>query len=554
MNRREFVALGGAAILGNGTGQSSQVTDSSKAATVPASSPQLNRGNQPNILLLMADQLRMDCVGVYGNAAIRTPNMDRLAKEGVRFQCAYSTTPSCVPARTALLTGLGPWRNGKLGMGSWNMASNPYPVEKARALSKAGYYAVAIGKNHYNPMRNAHGYHQMHTDEHCSYWFHRTAPQAQASAEDRCDYESWFWSQMPDKDPHATGMGWNDYIGKPFAYPEKFHATQWTADTAVRFLEQYDRPQPFFLKASFIRPHSPYDPPERFYKMYEEGPLPTPQVGAWAKRFEPRSGAADNIWHGKVPPEVVRRSRQSYYGNVSYVDEQMGRILEVLEKRKMFDDTLILLISDHGDMLGDNNLWRKSYGYEQSAHIPMLMRPPSGMGLGPAGQVFTNPVELRDVLPTLLDAAGVPIPDSIEGKSLLHLVRTKGEGWRQYIDLEHDVELSPSAWNGFSNGQWKYLYHALDGEEQLFHLEKDPNELEDLAGVPEYTKELQRWRGLMVEHLRERGPRWVRNGKLALRTESIPLSPNFPGYRPLQDELEAESQFLEKNPGGAAKT
>ncbi len=543
MNRREFIAFSGAAIMGNGTGVSSQATGAPNSSTAPVVLPQKKQSNQPNILLLMADQLRMDCVGAYGNAAIRTPNMDRLAKEGVRFQCAYTTTPTCVPARTALLTGLGPWQHGKLGMGSWPMASNEYPVEKARALSKAGYYTTSIGKNHYNPWRNAHGYHQVLNDEHCSYWFHQTSFQAEASGEDRCDYESWFWSQMPGKDPHATGIGWNDYIGRPFVYPEEFHATHWTGETAVHFLEQYDRPQPFFLKVSFMRPHSPYDPPERFYKMYEDVSLPIPQVGAWAKRYEPRSGAADDIWHGKMSPEAVRRSRQCYYGNVSCVDEQMGRILEVLEKRKMLDETLIVLISDHGDMLGDNNLWRKGYGYEQSARIPMLMRPPSGMGLGPGGQVFANPVELRDVLPTLLDAAGVSIPDSIEGRSLLHLVRTKGEGWRPYIDLEHDVGFT-SAWNGFSDGRWKYLYYAMEGEEQLFHLERDPNELEDLAGVPEYTKELQHWRGLMVEHLAERGTRWVSNGKLATRAESIPFSPNFPGYAPMRDEFVAELHRL----------
>lgn len=555
MNRREFIALGGAAILGSECELTSQIADSAKTSSAPTPAPlsQPLRGSRPNILLLMADQLRADCVGAYGNSAIRTPNMDRIAKEGIRFQWAYSTTPSCVPARTALLTGLGPWRHGKLGMGAYHIASNPYPVEKARALSQAGYYTTSIGKNHYYPLRNAHGYHQTLTDEHCSYWFHRIVLQAECSPEERCDYESWFWSQLPGKDPHATGMGWNDYVGRPFVYPEKFHDTHWTGETAVRFLEQYDRPEPFFLKVSFIRPHSPYDPPERFYKMYEDADIPIARVGAWAKRYEPRSGPNDDIWHGKLAPDVVRQSRQCYYGSVSFVDEQMGRILDVLEKRKMLDETFILLISDHGDMLADNNLWRKDYGYEQSSHVPMLMRPPSGMGLGPAGQVFANPVEIRDVLPTFLDAAGASIPESIEGKSLIELVRSKGKQWRSYIDLEHDAGHTGS-WNGFSDGHWKYIYNATHGDEQLFHLEKDPHELEDLAGVPEYTNELQRWRGLMVEHLAERGPRWVSNGKLVTRPKSIPLSPNFPGYAPLRDEDGWERKFLLNNPGGVRRT
>jgi arylsulfatase A-like enzyme len=139
---------------------------------------------------------------------------------------------------------------------------------------------------------------------------------------------------------------------------------------------------------------------------------------------------------------------------VSFVDEQVGRILEALETRKLLEETLILFVSDHGDMLGDQNLWRKSYGYEQSAHIPMLMRIPK---------------ELRDVLPTCLEAAGVAAQEGIDGRSLLDLIRTKGRGWREYIDLEHNVCYSPANhWNGLTDGKWKYLYHAQNGEEQLF--------------------------------------------------------------------------------------
>jgi len=165
----------------------------------------------------------------------------------------------------------------------------------------------------------------------------------------------------------------------------------------------------------------------------------------------------------------------------------------------------------------------------------MLMRPPSGMGLGPPGQMITNPVEIRDVLPTFLDAAGTTIPESIEGKSLLGLVKTKGEGWRSYIDLEHDICYSPgNHWNGLTDGRWKYLYHALDGEEQLFHLDSDPHELQQLGGLPECTEQLRRWRGRLIQHLEARGEKWVRNGKLVPRPEGMLLSPSFPGYAPPQ--------------------
>ena len=479
----------------------------------------------------MADQLRMDCVGAYGNKVIKTPHLDRIAREGIRFQNAYTCTPSCTPARTALMTGLGPWRHGMLGYS--NIATNPYPVEKARALAEAGYYTTSIGKNHYSPISNAHGYHHLISDEHCSYWFRTEGEKEAQSAEERCDYESWFWSQMPDKDPHATGLGWNDQPSKPFVYPEEMHATHWTGATAVRFLQQYDRTEPFFLKVSFIRPHSPYDPPERFFKMYEGMPLPEAEAGEWATRYEPRSSDKDDLWHGKLSKLEIQNSRQGYYGSVSFVDEQVGRILDALDQRKMLDDTLIVFFSDHGDMLGDQNLWRKAYAYEQSAHIPMLMRPASGMQLGVSGLTIENPVEIRDLLPTFLDAAGVEIPASIEGKSLLYLVRTRGAGWRSYIDLEHNVCYDvTNHWNALTDGKWKYVFHANNGEEQLFHLERDQHELNDVAKRPEQAAELSMWRARMVDHLSERGDQWVRDGKLMLRKQGMALSPNFPGYGP----------------------
>jgi arylsulfatase A-like enzyme len=481
--------------------------------------------------MLMSDQHRVDCVGAYGNKAIRTPNLDRIAREGILFRNAYTSVPSCTPARSALMTGLGPWRHGMLGM--VNMATNRYPVEKGGAMAAAGYYTTSVGKNHYYPITNAHGYHHLISDEHCSYWFHNEGEAKPQSYEPRCDYESWFWSQLPDKDPHATGLGWNDQPSKPFAYPEEFHATHFTGTTAVRFIEQYERPEPFFLKVSFIRPHSPYDPPERFFKMYEDADIPEAHVGDWAARYAPRSSDRDDLWHGKLPAAEVRHSREGYYGSVSFVDEQIGHVLAALEKRQMLDDTLIVFFSDHGDMLGDQNMWRKTYAYEQSSHIPLLMRPPKSMNFGPAGHTVDELVEIRDMLPTFLDAASAPIPESIEGKSLLHLLRTNGKDWRPWIDLEHNVCYDiTNHWNALTDAKWKYIFHAYTGEEQLFHLTEDPYELVDLAKTSSHVDELTLWRKRMVEHLSERGEEWVSGGKLILRKKSMMLSPNFPGYAP----------------------
>lgn len=513
MNRRSFVQMGVASAV------------AAQGQTPLASGP---KRSAPNILFLMADQLRADCLGCYGNHVIQTPNLDRLANDGVKFSGAYTSVPSCTPARSALLTGLSPWHHGMLGM--TGMASS-YPLEKPRALAEAGYYTTTIGKNHFNPIRNSHGYHQMLLDEHCSYWFDKAEHDSKTSAspEERCDYEAWFWSQLPAGNPHATGLGWNDYRGKAFVLPERLHATTWTGDTAVNFLRTYDRQEPFFLKVSFIRPHSPYDPPSRWMKKYEGADIPAAAAGDWAQRYIPRSGADNDIWHGAVSPEEIRLSRQAYYGSVSHVDEQIGRVLETLEQRKLLEDTLIVFLADHGDMLGDQHLWRKTYAYEPSARIPMLMRWPAGMLSAKRGSTRREPVELRDILPTFLEAAGTTPTRAIDGRSLLSLVREEGRGWREWIDLEHNICYSPANhWNALTDGYWKYIFHARDGEQQLFHLEDDPHELRDLAPDARYQNVLQKWRGRLTEHLSERGEEFVKGGNLALRPQGRMTSPNFP--------------------------
>lgn len=479
--------------------------------------------------MIMADQHRFDCVGAYGNKAIHTPHIDRIAREGVRFDCAYSSTPTCTPARAALLTGLSPWHHGML---AYSDIAERYPLEKPRALAEAGYQTTTIGKNHFYPMRNSHGYQQMLTDEHCSYWAPGdSAHQKEASPEARCDYEAWFWSQNPLGDPHATGLSWNDYRAKPFVMPERLHATKWTGDVAVNYLESYDRDQPFFLKVSFIRPHSPYDPPERLMRKYQGAAIPEARAAKWAQKYEPRSGPDNEIWHGKLPAAEIRRSREGYYASVEFVDEQVGRILAALEKKGMLEETLIIFFSDHGDMLGDHNLWRKSYPWEASARIPMVMRWPEGLVQGKRGIVSKQPVELRDILPTFLEVAGAKPSRPLDGRSLLQLAAGKTEGWREWIDLEHSICYSPTNnWNALCDGKIKYIYSAFDGTEHLFNLAKDPKEMTDLAGDPVHASTLSLWRGRLVEHLAERGERYVKDGTLIARPKGVLTAPHFPGW------------------------
>ncbi|MBN9659748.1 MAG: arylsulfatase [Acidobacteria bacterium] len=468
--------------------------------TAPAFLQGLSR-SRPNLLLLMSDQHRADWMGCDGNAAVHTPNLDALAREGVRFRHAFSSTPTCTPARAGLLTGMSPWRHGMLGYGK---VAQSYPVEGPRVLREAGYYTTGIGKMHWTPQRNLHGFHQTLLDE----------SGRVESPDFKSDYRAWFASEAPNLDPDATGIGWNDNTARPYVLPERLHPTTWTADCAVRFLESYQRPQPFFLKVSFARPHSPYDPPQRHWDRYAEASLPDAVAGQWAAGNRPRNSQRDDIWHGDVGRALTRRARVGYSGSVSFMDEQLGRVTEALRKRGWLDETLIVYLSDHGDMTGDHYLWRKSYAYQASARIPMIVRGPGAA----KGTVSDVPVEIRDVLPTLLTAGGVPVPAACDGQNLL-------QAKRPWIDLEHDVCYDKTNhWTALTDGRWKYIYHAYDGREQLFDLVNDPHELKESADA----ETLRLWRGRMIAHLEPRGNKWVQGGKLVPRPASMLYSPNYP--------------------------
>jgi arylsulfatase A-like enzyme len=457
--------------------------------------------SKPHLLLLMSDQHRGDWMGCAGNAVLRTPNLDSLAASGVRFENAFSSTPTCTPARAALLTGMSPWRHGMLGYGR---VAEKYPVEMPALLRAAGYFTLGIGKMHWFPQRTLHGFHQTILDE----------SGRVESPGFRSDYRALFASEAPHLDPDATGIGWNDYTAAPYALPERLHPTAWTGACAARFIAGYNRAEPFFLKVSFARPHSPYDPPQRFWDMYRDAPLPPARVGRWAERFRQRSSARDDIWYGDVGVELTRRARIGYSGSVSFVDEQVGRILEALQRRGWLEETFIIYLSDHGDMTGDHFLWRKSYAYQPSARIPMIVRGPGA----PRGEVRTVPVEIRDVLPTLAAAAGVESPPGCDGQDLLRAARP-------WIDLEHDVCYDrTNHWNALTDGRWKYIYHAMEGTEQLFDLANDPGEIEESNN----SEKLRLWRSRLTEHLAPRGEEWVRNGRLAPRPQGRLYSPNYP--------------------------
>lgn len=475
---------------------------------------------QPHIILLMTDQQRGDALGCMGNRAVISPHLDRLAAEGTLFVSGYSSAPSSTPGRAGLLTGLSPWHHGMLGYG--RMAEK-YPYEMPRMLRDLGYYTFGIGKMHWFPQKALHGFHATLIDE-----------SGRAESPDFVsDYHEWFQLQAPGKNPDLTGIGWNDHGAGTYRLDERLHPTAWTGQTAVELIRHYDDERPLFLKVSFARPHSPYDPPARYLDMYKNTTIPAPSVGDWcAKYAEPLdpAQAAPDAPFGNFGEAYAIRSRRHYYANITFIDDQIGAVIQALKDKGMYDDALICFTADHGDMLGDHYHWRKTYPYEGSVHIPFIVKWPASTHLAaPAGSRIEQPVELRDFLPTFIEAAGGTPPSDMDGSSLFDLVQGRTDTWRRYIDLEHATCYSDdNYWIALTDGKRKYIWNFHNGKEQLFDLQKDPGEKHDCSADAAYAACLSEMRQALACHLEERGETFVKDGSPQRRKTTLLYSPHFP--------------------------
>ncbi|MFV0554289.1 MAG: arylsulfatase [Mangrovibacterium sp.] len=477
---------------------------------------------QPHIIFIMTDQQRADALGCMGNQAVISPHIDELARQGAVFTNAYSSVPSCTPARAGLLTGMSPWHHGMLGYGK---VARQYKYEMPAMLRQAGYYTFGIGKMHWFPQKALHGFHGTLVDE-----SGRVEQDGFVS-----DYRDWFKLNAPGEDPDKTGIGWNEHASASYALDEKLHPTYWTGRTAAELIRNYEQDNPLFLKVSFARPHSPYDPPQRFLDLYDEVDIPAPFLGDWDEEFAQINGGKDAAF-GDFGVEHAVESRRHYYASISFIDEMVGEIIQALKDKGMYDNTLICFTSDHGDMMGDHHHWRKTYAYEGSSHVPFIVKSPASSKASASGQRVSQVVELRDFLPTFLDAAGEPIPEEMDGMSVLSLLKNPKTKWRDYIDLEHATTYRPeNYWCALTDGEWKYIWFFRTGEEQLFHLKTDVGEQHNQ--VQNKSKELKKWRERMVEHLSERGEGFVKDGKLVLRKETLLYSPNFPADDRTSKEL-----------------
>ena len=433
----------------------------------------------PNIILFMTDQQRGDCLSLDGHPVLMTPNMDHIGASGAIFRRAYSTCPSCVPARRSLLAGQFPFTNRMVGFQT-DVPWEP-PATLPGELRKAGYQTAIVGRN----------MHQYRPDSH--YGFEWTGG----------SYEDYFAAGAPAGSGSSWGHGisGNGWTARPWHLPEHLHYTHWVINEALDFFARRDRSRPFFLIISFVAPHPPLVPPEFYMERYLRMDLPEPAIGDWAVP-PPDGGLGRHIESDQVQlqGEALRSCLAGYYGLINHLDDQFYRVLG-RNKQVPWANTYTMLTADHGEMLGDHYLFRKCYPYEGSARIPLLMCGPEIK----AGTSCQQPVCLEDVMPTVLDLAGVPIPPGVEGCSLVPVLRGEQAAIRDVLHGEHAACYRKEQANHFlTDGRYKYVWLSYTGEEHLFDLDHDPTELMDLAARAEHADTVELWRQRLIERLRDR--------------------------------------------------
>ncbi|NLF94787.1 MAG: arylsulfatase [Oligosphaeraceae bacterium] len=451
---------------------------------------------QPNIILLFTEQHRGDCLSIEGHPVLLTPNMDEIGARGVRFTRAYSNCPTCIAARRSLLSGQFPATHGLVGYREgceWQIEQTLPAV-----LRKHNYETCWVGRSmHQFPADKNFGFEKMVKSDH----------------RDQCgnDYQQYFQQRRPDdwEGVYGTGVMHNDWTARPWHLEEDLHPTNWTVHEALRFLRQRDQSRPFFLVVSFLAAHPPFLPPAFYLERYLRTGVPEPFIGDWA--VPPANGGRGlpvDSTRVDLRGEALLCARAGYYGLLNHLDDQIRRILAPVTgvDRMTGNNTVVMLSSDHGELLGDHYLWRKTLPYEGSARVPLLLRAPERFGLQP-NTVCAEPVCLADLMPTILDFAGVPIPDSVDGQSLLPLARGDNPAWREFLHIEH----APFH-HSLTDGQEKYIWFAADGREQLFRLSDDPHECHNLAGESEEAQCLSRWRERLIQHLAKR-PEGFSDGK-----------------------------------------
>ncbi|WP_226831791.1 choline-sulfatase [Brachybacterium sp. FME24] len=455
---------------------------------------------RPNIVVIQADQMAAQALGAYGDRAARTPHIDALAADAAVFDRAYCNTPLCAPSRASMMTGRMPSDVGCFDNGDDFPSSTPTFAHHLRA---AGYHTALVGRMHFVGPDQHHGFEQrLTTDVYPADM--DMVPDWQRELADRLQ---WYH----DADTVYTAGVSQATVQQDFDDEVGFRTLRHLNDR-VRANRAAGEDVPFLMVTSFIHPHDPYEPPREHWDRFADVEIPDPK--------HPEVPEADQDPHShrlramsgfdlRDPTlEEVRRARRSYYAAVSYIDDHVGRIRTRLEELGLLENTVIVVTSDHGDMLGEKGLWYKMSPYEESARVPLIVYGPQH--LVPRGR-YANPVSLLDLMPTLLELAQAPAdrpaqeaggddrgaPSPRHGLSLLESARREADGRSgpedRDIVIEYLAEGTLRPQLTLVHGQYKYVLCPGDPE-QLFDLVADPHELRNVASEPAHAELVRRLR------------------------------------------------------------
>lgn len=480
---------------------------------------------KPNVLFIMTDQQRFDTIAAMGNGEIRTPHLDRLVERGIAFTNAYSPCPVCVPARYIIRTGCLPPRTRYFANvprlppadGQAETMEGRCGPYLARTMQRLGYRTFSVGKSHTQPW-----------DEDIGFDVHLRTEDIFATPEQRRGdaYAAWIAARRPEYDFIECLHGERTemyYVPQMSPLPAECTVEAFTADRGVEQLRVRDR-RPFFGVVSFIGPHPPFAPPIPFNRMYDPDRMPPPVRGDRSVDHmdEQIPWMNECIWAEDINDPLARILKARYYGEVSYIDHCIGRILDALDKRSDADNTVIVFFSDHGEHLGDHAAWQKESFFESAARVPLLVSWPERL---PRGERCGELVSLADLFGLATGAAGET--ETREGIDLLGMLAGTAES-RQALFGYHRPPGTPKFKVMVREGEWKYVFIANGGREQLFNVSEDPDELRQrLDFHPEIVAKL---RMKAVDALRRSGAEAALDGD---DLKSFPYEP-YPRKRFLQ--------------------
>jgi iduronate 2-sulfatase len=434
---------------------------------------------RPNVLLIMADDLSDD-VGTFGHPLVRTPNLDRLAARGVRFTRAYTQFPLCSPSRVSMLTGLRPDTTRVHDLQTDFRTIHPDLVTLPQMFKRAGYVSARVGKiYHYgNPG-------QIGTpglDDPAS-WDHTVNPRGVDK-----DEEPLLTNFTPQRQGFGSALA---FYASPA--PDEAHTDGKVATETIALLERH-RDRPFFLAAGFYRPHCPFIAPVKYFDLYPLADVRLPAAIPRAAEV-PSPAWFTNPPHWGLDQHQQRLTLRAYYASISFLDANVGRLLDALERLGLADNTIVVFVSDHGYHLGDRGQWMKQTLFERSSRAPLML---AGPGVAARGGASPRVVEFLDLFPTLATLAGLTPPVGLHGRSLVPLLTDPRTPWDHPAVTQVRRGAAPETFMGYSLRTERWRYTEWDGGvrgTELYDAEADPGELHNVAAAPAHrdtVKDLQR--------------------------------------------------------------